>query len=93
VTEVIFGNATGGTPLMEANQSIGIGRELQALRRLQRESPTSLYVFVSERGAPLSVVELSAHSGADWRGATAAATRLTLEKGSWRVCHGAWQCA
>jgi integrase len=30
-------------------------RELRALRRLQRESPASLYVFVSERGAPLSI--------------------------------------
>ena len=32
------------------------GKEMRALRRLQRESPVkSLYVFVSERGAPLSV--------------------------------------
>jgi integrase len=32
------------------------GRELRALRRLRRESPTSEFVFVSERGAPLSSV-------------------------------------
>ena len=31
------------------------GRELRALRRLQRETPKSIYVFVSERLAPLSV--------------------------------------
>ena len=31
------------------------GKEIRALRRLQRESTKSLYVFVSERGAPLSV--------------------------------------
>ena len=30
------------------------GKELRALRRLQRESTKSLYLFVSERGAPLS---------------------------------------
>jgi type 1 fimbriae regulatory protein FimE len=31
------------------------GRELRALRRLEREAPKSTYVFVSEREAPLSV--------------------------------------
>jgi type 1 fimbriae regulatory protein FimE len=31
------------------------GRELRALRRLKRETPQSIYVFVSERLAPLSV--------------------------------------
>jgi type 1 fimbriae regulatory protein FimB/type 1 fimbriae regulatory protein FimE len=31
------------------------GKELRALRRLQRESERSTYIFVSERGAPLSV--------------------------------------
>jgi type 1 fimbriae regulatory protein FimB/type 1 fimbriae regulatory protein FimE len=31
------------------------GKQLRVLRRLQRESPKSLYLFVSERGAPLSV--------------------------------------
>ena len=31
------------------------GRELRALRRLKRETPQSVYVFVSERPAPLSV--------------------------------------
>jgi integrase len=30
------------------------GRELRALRRLQREAPTSPFVFLSERGAPFS---------------------------------------
>jgi type 1 fimbriae regulatory protein FimB/type 1 fimbriae regulatory protein FimE len=30
------------------------GREMRALRRLQREAPTSPFVFVSERGAPFS---------------------------------------
>ena len=31
------------------------GKELRALRRLQRETPESVYIFVSERLAPLSV--------------------------------------
>ena len=31
------------------------GRELRALRELRRKSPDSIYMFVSERGAPLSV--------------------------------------
>jgi type 1 fimbriae regulatory protein FimB/type 1 fimbriae regulatory protein FimE len=31
------------------------GKELRALRRLQRDSERSTYIFVSERGAPLSV--------------------------------------
>jgi integrase len=31
-----------------------VGDELRALRRLQRESPASPFVFVSERGAPFS---------------------------------------
>ena len=31
------------------------GKELRALRRLQRESERSTYIFVSERGTPLSV--------------------------------------
>jgi type 1 fimbriae regulatory protein FimB/type 1 fimbriae regulatory protein FimE len=30
------------------------GRELRALRRLQREQPKSPFVFISERGAPFS---------------------------------------
>ena len=31
------------------------GRELRALRKLQREEPESRYVFLSERGAPMTV--------------------------------------
>jgi site-specific recombinase XerD len=31
------------------------GRELRALRRLQRKSPSSEFVFVTERGAPFTV--------------------------------------
>ncbi len=31
------------------------GRQLRALRKLQREAPASPFVFVSERGAPFSV--------------------------------------
>ena len=30
------------------------GREMRALRRLQREAPTSPFMFVSERGAPFT---------------------------------------
>jgi integrase len=48
--------AKGGTASVHP---IG-GRELRALRRLKREAPASVYVFVSERLAPLSV--------AGWRG-------------------------
>jgi integrase len=47
VTIDAIGNIIGDHP-------IG-GRELRALRRLQRETPKSIYVFVSERLAPLSV--------------------------------------
>jgi type 1 fimbriae regulatory protein FimB/type 1 fimbriae regulatory protein FimE len=43
--------AKGGTASVHP---IG-GRELRALRRLKREAPQSVYVFVSERLAPLSV--------------------------------------
>ena len=43
--------AKGGTTSVHP---IG-GRELRALRRLKRETPASVYVFVSERLAPLSV--------------------------------------
>ena len=43
--------AKGGTPSVHPVSA----RESRALRRLQRESPHSPYLFVSERGAPLSV--------------------------------------
>ena len=43
--------AKGGTASVHP---IG-GRELRALRRLKREAPASVYVFVSERLTPLSV--------------------------------------
>jgi site-specific recombinase XerD len=35
------------------------GDELRALRRLQRESPTSPFVFVSERGSPFTTAGLA----------------------------------
>jgi integrase len=35
------------------------GRELRALRRHQREAPTSAFVFVSDRGVPLTAVAFS----------------------------------
>jgi integrase len=41
----------GGTPSTHPLT----GRELRALRRLQREETASAFVFVSERGAPFSV--------------------------------------
>jgi integrase len=37
-------------------------RESRALRKLLREAPTSPYVFISERGAPLSVAGFLVHS-------------------------------
>ena len=43
--------AKGGTPSTHPLT----GRELRALRRLQREGAASPFVFVSERGAPFSV--------------------------------------
>src|SRR5215813_6257622 len=43
--------AKGGTPSVHPISA----RESRALRRLQREAPKSPYVFISERGAPLSV--------------------------------------
>jgi integrase len=41
--------AKNGTPATHPS-----GREMRELRRHQRESPASPFVFVSERGAPLS---------------------------------------
>src|SRR5258705_3960558 len=43
--------AKGGTPSVHPISA----RESRTLRRLQRESLASRYVFISERGAPLSV--------------------------------------
>jgi integrase len=44
-----------GTPSTHPIQ----GDELRALRRLQRESPTSPFVFVSERGSPFTTAGLA----------------------------------
>jgi integrase len=54
------------------------GRELRELRRHQRESPQSPFVFVSERGAPLSrrMVERAA-----------AAARLKIKAHAHMLCH------
>src|SRR5262249_20821179 len=43
--------AKGGTPSVHPLSA----RETRALRRLQREAPSSPYLFVSERGSPLAV--------------------------------------
>src|SRR5215475_660325 len=43
--------AKGGTPSVHPISA----RESRALRRLQREAPSSPYLFVSERGSPLAV--------------------------------------
>jgi integrase len=43
-------------------------RESRALRKLLREAPTSPYVFISERNAPLSVAGISAHGCQGGRG-------------------------
>ena len=45
------GRAKSGTPSVYLISA----RESRALRRLQRETPASRYVFISERGAPLGV--------------------------------------
>src|SRR5215813_13103885 len=43
--------AKGGTPSVHPLSA----RESRALRRLQREAPSSPFLFVSERGSPLTV--------------------------------------
>jgi integrase len=43
-------------------------RESRALRKLLREAPTSPYVFISERGAPLSVAGYQRHGCQGGRG-------------------------
>ena len=63
------------------------GRELRELRRHQRESPKSPFVFVSERGAPLFGAGLQSHDRAGSHGSQArhqgsrahAAPRLRLQ--------------
>src|SRR5258707_14175639 len=42
--------AKNGTPSVHPIR----GDEIRALRRLRRENPTEAYVFVSERGGPIS---------------------------------------
>ena len=44
--------AKNGTPSVHPIR----GDEMRALRRLRRESPTEAYVFVSERGGPISPI-------------------------------------
>ena len=51
------------------------GDELRALRRLQRESPTSPFVFVSERGSPFT----TAGAGPDDRAGGGTAPSLELK--------------
>jgi hypothetical protein len=53
--------AKGGTASVHP---IG-GRELRALRRLKRETPASIYVFLSERLAPLGVAGYQRMVGRD----------------------------
>ena len=48
-------NLQGRKPRWGTVRLGGSARESRALRRLQRESPASRYIFISERGAPLSV--------------------------------------
>src|SRR5205807_9335366 len=62
--------AKGGTPSVHPLT----GAEMRALRRLQRESDTSPFVFVSERGAPFTTAGL-----ARMMGRTASATGLGLK--------------
>ena len=53
------------------------GRELRELRRHQRESAKSPFVFVSERGAPLLGAGLRAHDRARGRSRPSSASRRT----------------
>src|SRR5712672_3037864 len=52
------------------------GTELRALRRLQREQEPGRYVFMSERGAPMSAVGF-AHDGETWQGCQDAIQRAS----------------
>jgi site-specific recombinase XerD len=66
MTMVDLSRRSNGTPSTHPIQ----GDELRALRRLQRESPTSPFVFVSERGSPFTTAGFArmierAASGAD----------------------------
>jgi len=54
--------AKGGTASVHP---IG-GRELRALRRLKREAPASVFVFVSERLGTPKRCRISAHGRAGW---------------------------
>ena len=53
----------GGTPSVHPLSGV----ELRALRRLQRESTASPFVFVSERGAPFTTAGFARHDGAGRR--------------------------
>jgi len=46
------------SPIIDENDNFALktGIELRALRRLQREQKPGRYVFMSERGAPMSAV-------------------------------------
>jgi site-specific recombinase XerD len=46
------------SPIIDENDNFALktGTELRALRRLQREQKPGRYVFMSERGAPMSAV-------------------------------------
>jgi site-specific recombinase XerD len=46
-------------PVLHLRRSSLHGDELRALRRLQRESPSSPFVFVSERGSPFTTAGLA----------------------------------
>jgi integrase len=71
------------------------GDELRALRRLQRESPTSPFVFVSERGSPFTTAGLArmiertaASAGLELKAHPAhAASRLRLRPGQQGARH------
>jgi integrase len=62
-----------------------VGDELRALRRLQRESPPSPFVFVSERGSPFTtagfarmIERVAASAGLELKASAHAPSRLRL---------------
>jgi integrase len=64
------------------------GREMRALRKLQRQGATSSFVFVSERGAPFTTVGL-----ARMLDRTAAAARIEVRAHPHMLRHGAFVCS
>jgi hypothetical protein len=60
-------------------------RESRALRKLLREAPTSPYVFISERRAPLSAGQQLAYVYYEEELGRRAAAKLLTRDEAWRI--------